>query len=80
MIQGVSNSNLSVTQQSLFQNQSSSSTASSNSSSGDSDSAGNVQQQAKVSVLKSSLENQERNTMQLIESSQGIGQNVDTFA
>jgi hypothetical protein len=77
-VQGVAANALSSQQQSLFSNQSGSS-ASGQSSSSD-ESAGSFQQQAKVSVLKSSLESKKENTLQLINSTRGVGQNVDTLA
>lgn len=43
-------------------------------------SAGSLQQQAQVSVLTDSLEQQESQALQLINSSMGLGQNVDLKA
>ncbi len=42
--------------------------------------SGSLQQQAQVSVLEDSLEQQENQALQLINSSMGIGQNVDLRA
>jgi hypothetical protein len=41
---------------------------------------GSVQQKAQVSVLKDSMEQAESQTMQLIDSAMGVGQNVDMVA
>ena len=42
--------------------------------------AGSVQQQAQVRVLNDSMEQAESQTMQLIDSAMGVGQNVDMVA
>lgn len=82
MVQGVNSAQTSQsTQQTLFSNQSQSTSSSEASSSQKSDDqAGSVKQQAKVSVLKESMETKEQNVMKLLNSTQGVGQNIDTFA
>lgn len=91
-INGVAGNSLSSAQQSLFKqaqsaqqsdSQAGSSDLSSESTEG---SKSNVKQQMQVDVLKSQMENEKRNTLQLIDSTQGVGQevgvgqNIDTFA
>ncbi len=78
-IQGVGGNQLNAQQQSLFTGQQSGTNATS-SNEGDNSSTGNVQLDASISVMKSSMETQKQNTLQLINSSMGIGQNVDTLA
>jgi hypothetical protein len=78
-IQGVSGKQFSAQQQSLFSGQQSGANAASGSSS-ESQGSGNVQLEAQISTMKSSMETQEQTTMSLINSSMGVGQNVDTVA
>lgn len=78
-IAGIGNSAVS-SQQSLF-NSSGESQANSNvAKSSTEKSQGNVKQQMKVSTLKNSLEQKEQMATQLINSTQGIGQNIDIKA
>lgn len=79
MVQGVSSGR--TAQQSLFASQSQQAQSSQAAqSSGDGNSSGSVQLEAKISVMKDSLENKEQQTQKLINSSRGVGQNIDTFA
>lgn len=78
-IQGVGGNQLGAQQQSLFSGQQSGAGAAS-ASDAESQSSGNAQLDAKISVMKSSMETKEQNTLSLINSSMGIGQNVDTRA
>lgn len=69
-------------QQSLFasSNQQPSGVEASQAQKSEGSSSGSVQEQAQVSVLKDSLEQQESQALQLINSSMGLGQNVDLKA
>ena len=78
-IQGVSGNQFSAQQQSLFSGQQSDASVASGSNS-ESQGSGNVQLEAQISTMKSSMETQEQTTMSLINSSMGVGQNVDTLA
>lgn len=47
---------------------------------GEGEEGGSVQQKAQVSVLKDSMEQAENQTMELVDSAMGVGQNVDMVA
>lgn len=79
MVQGVSSGQ--SAQQSLFANQSQQAQSSQAAQSGgNQESTGSVQLEAKISVMKDSMETQERQMQKLLNSTQGVGQNIDTFA
>lgn len=79
-IQGLSGNQQMNAQQSLFGGRQASSNTSTAKSGSEGEGTGNVQLEASIQTMKSSMETEESTTLQLIESSQGVGQNVDTFA